>query len=99
MESVFSVNGFSVDIDVVSTLARAVFQIRHYAVDPNISQSKKKRSQERSLQIINSASSLTGCLAFSKPKTRGAPGRIEDAFDRITECSKYPPELNHHPDA
>jgi hypothetical protein len=43
------------------------FKSRHYAVDPNISQSKKKRSQERSLQISNSASSLTACLAFSKP--------------------------------
>ena len=68
-------------------MARAVFQIRHYAVDPNISQSKKKRSQERSVQISNNASSLTACLAFSKPKTRGVPGRIENAFDRITECS------------
>ena len=68
-------------------MARAVFQIRHYAVDPNISQSKKKRSQERSVQISNSASSLTACLAFSKLKTRGVPGRIENAFDRITECS------------
>jgi hypothetical protein len=69
------------------SVARAVFQIRHYAVDTNISQSKKKRSQERSIQISNSASSLTASLAFSKPKTRGAPGRIENAFDRITECS------------
>ena len=68
-------------------MARAVFQIRHYAVDPNINQSKKKRSQERSVQISNSASSLTACLAFSKPKTRGVPDRIEHAFDRITECS------------
>jgi hypothetical protein len=69
------------------SVARAVFQIRHYAVDTNISQSKKKRSQERSIQISNSASSLTASLAFSKPKTRGVPGRIENAFDRITECS------------
>ena len=69
------------------SMARTVFQIRHYAVDLNISQSKKKRSQERSVQISNSASSLTACLAFSKPKTRGVPGRTENAFDRITECS------------
>jgi hypothetical protein len=45
------------------SMAMAVFQIRHYAVDPNISQSKKKRSQERSVQFSNSASSLTACLA------------------------------------
>ena len=45
------------------SMARTVFQIRHYAVDPNISQSKKKRSQERSVQFSNSASSLTACLA------------------------------------
>ena len=64
-------------------MARAVFQIRHYAVDPNISQSKKTRSQETSVQISNSASSLTACLAFSKPKTRGVPGRIENAFDIV----------------
>ena len=30
---------------------------------------------------------MTACLAFSKPKTRGVPGRIENAFDRITECN------------
>ena len=62
------------------SMARAVFQIRHYAVDPNISQSEKKRSQERYVQISNSASSLTACLVFSKPKTRGVRGRIENAL-------------------
>jgi hypothetical protein len=62
------------------SMARAVFRIRHYAVDPNISQSKKKRSQERYVQISNSASSLTACLVFSKPKTRGVRGRIENAL-------------------
>ena len=69
IENIQDINTETVDgKNTFHSMARAVFQIRHYAVDPNISQSKKKRSQERSVQIINSASSLTACLAFSKSK-------------------------------
>jgi hypothetical protein len=69
------------------SMARAVFQIRHYTVEPNSNQTKIKRSQERSVQMDESASSLTACVPFNKPNTRGIPGRCENAFDKISDCT------------
>ena len=65
------------------SMARAVFQILHYTVEPNSNHTKIKRSQERSVQLDESASSLTVCVPFNKLKTRGIPGRCENAFDKI----------------
>jgi hypothetical protein len=55
------------------SMARAVFQIRHYTVEPNSNQKKIKISQERSVQLDESASSLTASVPFKKPNTRGIP--------------------------
>ena len=55
------------------SMTRAVFQIRHYTVEPNSNQTKIKISQERSVQLDESASSLTACMPFKKPNTRGIP--------------------------
>jgi hypothetical protein len=68
-------------------MARTVFQIRHYTVEPNSNQTKMKSSQERSVQLDESASSLTACVPFKKPYTRGIPGRCEHAFDKISDCT------------
>lgn len=58
-----------------NSMTRAVFQIRHYTVEPNSNQTKIKRSQERSVHLDERASSLTACVAFNKPNSRGIPGR------------------------
>ena len=58
-----------------NSMTRAAFQIRHYTVEPNPNQTKIKRSQERSVQLDESASSLTARVPFNKPNTRGIPGR------------------------
>ncbi|VDI73510.1 Hypothetical predicted protein, partial [Mytilus galloprovincialis] len=59
--------------DTFHSMARAVFQIRHYNEEPNIDQSKIKRTKERSIQIDDSAFSLSACMPFVKPKTRETP--------------------------
>ena len=68
-------------------MARAMFQIPHYTVEPNSNQTKIKISQERFVQLDESASSLTACVPFNKPKTRGIPGRCENTFDKISDCT------------
>ena len=69
------------------SMARAMFQICHYTVEPYSNQTKIKRSQERSVQLDESASSLTACVPFNKPNTRGIPGRCENAIDKISDCT------------
>ena len=85
----------SIDINTETTdgkntfhsMARAMFQICHYTVEPYSNQTKIKRSQERSVQLDKSASSLTACVLFNKSNTRGIPGRCENAFDKISDCT------------
>lgn len=56
--------------DTFHSMARAVFQICHYSVEPTTNNTKIRRSHERSVQMTDEASSLTSCLPFVKPKTR-----------------------------
>ena len=56
--------------DTFHSMARAVFQICHYSVEPTTNNTKIRRSQERSVQMTDEASSLTSCLPFVRPKTR-----------------------------
>ncbi|VDI38275.1 Hypothetical predicted protein [Mytilus galloprovincialis] len=66
--------------DTFHSMARAVFQIRHYNEEPNIDQSKIKRTKERSIQIDDSAFSLSACMPFVKPKTRETPRRNKKMY-------------------
>ena len=61
--------------DTFHSMALSVFQICHYSVEPTTNKTKIRRSEERSVQMTDEASSLTSCLLFVKPKTRETPRR------------------------
>ncbi|CAG2198098.1 unnamed protein product [Mytilus edulis] len=73
--------------DIFHSMSRAVFQIRHYNEEPNIDQSKIKRTKERSIQIDDSAFSLSACMPFVKPETRETACRNKNVYGNITDCA------------
>ena len=81
--------------DTFHSMARAVFQICHYSVEPTTNNTKIRRSQERSIQMTDEASSLTSCLPFVKPKTRETPRRHDKAYEKISECAN---KISNAPD-
>jgi hypothetical protein len=52
-------------------MARAVFQACPSPIDSCMRQVSIKKSNDRTFQMINDASSQTSCLPFSKPNVRG----------------------------
>lgn len=73
--------------DSFHSLARAVFQTSASSIETSLRQLKVKRGEARSLEITDTASKLSKCLPFQKPKVKGVPGRVEDAPRKIFECA------------
>jgi hypothetical protein len=72
--------------DTFHSMARAVFQTCRSHDDFCLRQLKVRRGQERTFQLTESASTIMSCLPFTKPKSRGSPSRISNAFKKIAEC-------------
>jgi hypothetical protein len=64
----------------------AVFQTCRSHDDFCLRQLKVRRGQERTFQLTESASTIMSCLPFTKPRSRGSPSRISNAFKKIAEC-------------
>ena len=73
--------------DTFHSMARAVFQARPSPIDSCMRQVSIKKSNDRTFQMTNDASSQTSCLPFSKPKVRGIPKRFPKAFESISNCA------------
>jgi hypothetical protein len=73
--------------DTFHSMARAVFQARPSPIDSCMRQVSIKKSNDRTFQMTNDASSQTSCLPFSKPKVRGIPKRFPKAFEIISNCA------------
>ena len=73
--------------DTFHSMARAVFQACPSPIDSCMRQVSIKKSNDRTFQMTNDASSQTSCLPFSKPKVRGIPKRFPKAFEIISNCA------------
>jgi hypothetical protein len=75
--------------DTFHSMARAVFQACPSPIDSCMRQVSIKKSNDRTFQITNDASSQTSCLPFSKPNVRGIPKRTIGAYDTTEYSGLY----------
>ena len=73
--------------DTFHSMTRAVFQACSSPIDSCMRQVAIKKSNDRTFQMTNDASSQTSRLPFSKPKVRGIPKRFPKAFEIISNCA------------
>jgi len=69
------------------SMARAVFQTSNSSVESCLRQLRVQRCPDRSLEITESASRLSSCLPFQKPKERCVPKRVPNAAVKILDCA------------
>ena len=74
--------------DTFHSMARAVFQTCRSHDDSFLRKLKVRRGQESTFQLTESASTIMSCLPFTKPRSRGSPSRISNAFKKIAECAE-----------
>ena len=75
--------------DTFHSMARAVFQACPSPIDSCMRQVSIKKSNNRTFQMNNDASSQMSCLLFSKPKkVQGIPKRFPKAFEIISNCAR-----------
>ena len=66
--------------DTFHSMARAVFQARPSPIDSCMRQVSIKKSNDRTFQMTNDASSQTSCLPFSKPNNLKVIGIKETRY-------------------
>jgi hypothetical protein len=69
--------------DTFHSMARAVFQACPSPIDSCMRQVSIKKSNDRTFQMANDASSQTSRLPFSKPKVRGIPKRFTTEYSGL----------------
>ena len=72
--------------DTFHSMAKVVFQVTT-PNDTSANYGQIKRGSEKTLTLSESAVSMMSCLFFVKPKVRGEPPRIPDAYNKINSCA------------